>query len=161
MKYVFSIVAAALAISSAFWPAPATGQDAKLVAEYEDPKIVSYVVGGNIGDNLRRNDFEVDLDEFSEGLKQAFKGEDLKYTEESRTEILRAFSKEKQLPKSVVNKIVSYLMGGDVGANLKQSAMEIRVEEFLEGVNLAFHEKELRYSREERSQIMNAVANHH
>lgn len=138
--------------------APPKAQAEKPSAEYKDPKVVSYLLGGDIGANIKRNGLALDLDEFVEGLRLAIDGRDLKYSDEMRRRILSAYGNDRALPKPLVEKVVSYLMGGNIGANIKRSGLRLELDEFVEGLKLAAGGKALRYPEEERRRILTAFS---
>lgn len=132
---------------------PAVAQDGE---QHQDPKIISYLLGGDIGGNMKRTEIKHDLDRFVDGMKCAFDGKPLEYTEKDRVRILNSFSKEQQLPGPLVEEIVSYLMGGNTGAGMKRSGMEFDLDSFVDGLRTAYDGKEFKYSKEERRKIINA-----
>lgn len=68
----------------------------KETTEHKDPAIVSYLIGADIGANMKRNDIELQTDRFMAGLKAALAGEKMEFSDEDKGRILGAFSRERQ-----------------------------------------------------------------
>ena len=77
-------------------PAAAKPAPPKETTEHKDPKVVSYLIGADIGTNMKRNDIELDIERFTAGLKSALAGTELEFSEEDKRRILQAFSTERQ-----------------------------------------------------------------
>jgi FKBP-type peptidyl-prolyl cis-trans isomerase len=76
-------------------PAPAPAPP-KETTEHKDPKVVSYLIGADIGANMKRNEIDLDIERFTAGLKAALAGGDLDFSEEDKRRILGAFSQDRQ-----------------------------------------------------------------
>lgn len=76
--------------------APAKPEPPKETTEHKDPKVVSYLIGADIGANMKRSDIDLDIDRFTAGLKAALAGSDLEFTEPDKQRILQAFSQDRQ-----------------------------------------------------------------
>jgi FKBP-type peptidyl-prolyl cis-trans isomerase FklB len=64
-------------------------------AELKDQKEkVSYGIGMNIGNNLKRGGYDVDVDTLAGAIRDVLAGKDLKMTEQQAREALTAFQKE-------------------------------------------------------------------
>jgi FKBP-type peptidyl-prolyl cis-trans isomerase FklB len=68
----------------------------KETTEHRDPKIVSYLIGADIGANMKRNDIELDVERFTAGLKAALAESELEFSQEDTRRILQAFSQDRQ-----------------------------------------------------------------
>lgn len=68
----------------------------KVTTEHKDKKIVSYLIGADIGSNIKRGEMDIDIDRFVEGFKAAFGSKLLEYSDEDKSRILSAFSQERQ-----------------------------------------------------------------
>jgi FKBP-type peptidyl-prolyl cis-trans isomerase FklB len=67
----------------------------KPMGEFKDAKEkLSYSIGVNIGNNLKRNGFEVDTEVLSGALKDAFAGKETKMTDPQAMEVIRAHQTE-------------------------------------------------------------------
>lgn len=75
---------------------PAKPEAPKETTEHKDPKVVSYLIGADIGANMKRNDISLDVERFTAGLKAALDGGELEFSEEDKRRILQAFSQERQ-----------------------------------------------------------------
>ncbi len=64
--------------------------------EHKDMKTVSYLIGMDIGANMKRGEIELDIDRFAAGLKAALEGADTEFSDEDKQRILSAFSRERQ-----------------------------------------------------------------
>lgn len=106
MKRQFSVIFTIIALGL-----PAFGQgekskpaaDAKVAAkpkvtnEHKDMKIVSYLIGADIGANMQRAGLDIDLDRFLAGFKAALGSQLLDYSDEDKNRILGAFSQDRQV----------------------------------------------------------------
>jgi FKBP-type peptidyl-prolyl cis-trans isomerase FklB len=75
---------------------------------------ISYIIGSDVGGNLKKNNIEVNSDLFSIGLNNALKGTDSLFSIEIRQEIMTRFQKEltaKQQEKSNVESGKNKLAG--------------------------------------------------
>ncbi len=64
-------------------------------SELKDSKAkLSYAIGINIGNNLKRNNYEVDVDTLAGGIRDALTGKELKLTEAQSREVLQSYTKE-------------------------------------------------------------------
>ena len=68
----------------------------KVTNEHKDKKIVSYLIGADIGSNMKRGELDIDIDRFIEGFKAALGSKLLEYSDEDKGRILSAFSQERQ-----------------------------------------------------------------
>jgi len=68
----------------------------KETTEHKDPKVVSYLIGADIGANMNRNDIEIDVEMFIDGFRSALEEKDLKFSEDDKKRILQAFSQARQ-----------------------------------------------------------------
>ncbi|MCH2061383.1 MAG: FKBP-type peptidyl-prolyl cis-trans isomerase [Verrucomicrobiales bacterium] len=68
----------------------------KVTTEHKDKKIVSYLIGADIGSNMKSGGLDIDIDRFMAGFKAALGGELLEYSDEDKNRILRAFSQDRQ-----------------------------------------------------------------
>ena len=68
----------------------------KETTEHKDMSVVSYLIGADIGANMKRSEIDLDLDRFSAGIKAALEGGELEFSEEDRRRILQAFSRDRQ-----------------------------------------------------------------
>jgi len=68
----------------------------KVTNEHKDKKIVSYLIGADIGSNMKRGELDIDIDRFIEGFKAALGSKLLEYSDEDKSRILSAFSQERQ-----------------------------------------------------------------
>ena len=105
MKRPFSIISTIFALML-----PAFGQEGKskpaasvqspakpkAANEHKDMKIVSYLIGADIGTNMKSGNLDVEIDRFMAGFKAALSGELLEYSDEDKNRILRAFSQDRQ-----------------------------------------------------------------
>ena len=57
-------------------------------------KAVSYIIGADLGQKLKTNSVEADLDNVIAGLKEAFAGTESKYSPEEQQKIMTAFQNE-------------------------------------------------------------------
>jgi FKBP-type peptidyl-prolyl cis-trans isomerase FkpA len=73
-------------------PAPAVVEK----NEHKDPKVVSYLIGADIGANMKRSEIDLDIDRFVAGLQTALGGKDLEFSDEDKQRILQAFSQDRQ-----------------------------------------------------------------
>ncbi len=64
--------------------------------EHKDPKTVSYLIGADIGANMKRSEIDLDVERFVAGLKTALAGGELEFSDEDKARILRAFSQDRQ-----------------------------------------------------------------
>lgn len=93
---VFTLPAAAeedkvAPVTPAVPAAKAAAQD-----EHKDPKIVSYLIGADIGANMKRGNIDLDIERFTVGLKTALAGSELEFNDEQKRRILQAFSQDRQ-----------------------------------------------------------------
>src|SRR2546426_7094832 len=66
-------------------------------SEIKDPKAkLSYSVGMNIGNNLKRSGFDVDVDVLAAAIKDVLAGRELKLTDQQARDALSAYQKELQ-----------------------------------------------------------------
>jgi FKBP-type peptidyl-prolyl cis-trans isomerase len=64
-------------------------------AELKDQKEkVSYSIGMNIGNNLKRSGYEVDVDVLARAIKDVLSGKESKMTEQQAREVMMSYSKE-------------------------------------------------------------------
>lgn len=98
---IFSMIVLILpAFGQAEKPKPAVGAKAvakpKVTNEHKDMKIVSYLIGADIGANMKRAELEIEIDRFLAGFKAALGSQLLDYSDEDKTRILNAFSQDRQ-----------------------------------------------------------------
>ncbi|MCP4846327.1 MAG: FKBP-type peptidyl-prolyl cis-trans isomerase [Verrucomicrobiaceae bacterium] len=98
---IFSMIALILPVSGEDDKSkPATGAQVaakpKVTNEHKDMKIVSYLIGADIGSNMQRAGLEIDIDRFLAGFKAALNSKVLDYSDEDKTRILNAFSQDRQ-----------------------------------------------------------------
>ena len=97
---IFASLAVLLASAAGQQPKPAVapGEPDPTAGgtEHKDTKITSYLIGADIGGNLKRGEIELDTERFVAGLKAALAGDKLEFSEEDKARILRAFSQERQ-----------------------------------------------------------------
>jgi FKBP-type peptidyl-prolyl cis-trans isomerase FklB len=74
-------------------PAPAN-PPAPAPAEPVDMKVVSYIIGADLGLKLRTNSVEASLDNLIAGIKDALGGAEPKYSQEEQQKIMTAFQNE-------------------------------------------------------------------
>jgi FKBP-type peptidyl-prolyl cis-trans isomerase len=105
MKRPFSVIFTIIALSlPAFGQGekskPAAGAKTadkpKVTNEHKDKKVVSYLIGADIGSNMKRGDLDIDIDRFIEGFKAALGSQLLEYSDEDKNRILSAFSQDRQ-----------------------------------------------------------------
>src|SRR5258708_6784742 len=64
-------------------------------AELKDTKEkVSYSIGMNIGNNLKRSGYEVDVDVLAGAIKDVLTGKESKITEQQARDVMMSYSKE-------------------------------------------------------------------
>ena len=64
--------------------------------EHKDMKIVSYLIGADIGTNMKTAELGIEVEQFIEGFKAAVAGKKINYSDEDKQRILGAFSAERQ-----------------------------------------------------------------
>ena len=149
---------------------------------HKDVKVVSYIIGSDLGGQIRKRS-QVDLDDFMEGFKLSFRGQRLKCTPEDANRLLSKRNKsfDKRLDEMFLDisldgwlavladrsegiiqgtlesksemQLISYLLGGNVGYNMRRYNMELEVPDFSEGLSDSFNSKPLKFSEQERQQI--------
>ena len=88
MKQILLVTLSLTALQPAIWAA-----DEK--SELKDQKAkVSYGIGMNFGNNLKRSGYEVDLDVLTAAIKDVMSGKETKLTEAQAREVLMSYSKE-------------------------------------------------------------------
>src|SRR6266481_153952 len=91
MKRGFNtLLAAALGFSSL--PLMAGTEDTSGLKDQKEK--ISYALGVNIGNNLKRNGFDVDFDVFLGAMKDSMKGTPLKLSEAQVREVLTGYQRE-------------------------------------------------------------------
>lgn len=75
---------------------PAPAPPAKAQDEHKDPKVVSYLIGADIGANMKRSEIDLDIDRFVAGLQTALGGKELEFSDADKQRILQAFSQSRQ-----------------------------------------------------------------
>lgn len=97
---IFASLAVLVASATAQQPKPAVAPGASDPNagsnEHKDSKITSYLIGADIGANLKRGEIELDIERFTAGLKAALAGDKLEFSDEDKARILRAFSQDRQ-----------------------------------------------------------------
>ena len=63
-------------------------------AEPVDMKAVSYIIGADLGQKLKTNSVDANLDDLITGIKQALAGAEPKYSQEEQQKIMTAFQNE-------------------------------------------------------------------
>ena len=88
MKQILLVTLSLTALQPVIWAA-----DEK--SELKDQKAkVSYGIGMNFGNNLKRSGYEVDLDVLTAAIKDVMSGKETKLTEAQAREVLMSYSKE-------------------------------------------------------------------
>jgi len=67
----------------------------KETTEHKDMKIVSYLIGADIGSNMKNAELAIEVERFVEGFKAAIAGNKIDYSDDDKNRILQAFSKER------------------------------------------------------------------
>ena len=77
-------------------PAPPASANppASVPADPVDMKVVSYIIGADLGQKLRTNSVEANLDNLIAGIKDALAGVEPKYSQEEQQKIMTAFQNE-------------------------------------------------------------------
>lgn len=77
-------------------PGPAVARPAQPAqpAKPVDMDAVSYIIGANLGQQLKTNQVEANLDQVINGVKEGFAGGEPKYSKEEQQEIMTAFQTE-------------------------------------------------------------------
>jgi FKBP-type peptidyl-prolyl cis-trans isomerase FklB len=75
-------------------------------SELKDQKSkVSYGIGMNIGNNLKRSGYEIDVDTLAGAIKDVMAGKELKLTDAQAREVLMSYSKEMQAKREEERKL--------------------------------------------------------
>ena len=74
----------------------AKAESTKETNEHKDMKIVSYLIGADIGSNMKTAELGIEVEQFIEGFKAAVAGKKINYSDEDKQRILGAFSAERQ-----------------------------------------------------------------
>lgn len=74
--------------------APAAPANAPAPADPVDMKVVSYIIGADLGQKLRTNSVDASLDNLIAGIKDALAGAEPKYSQEEQQKIMTAFQNE-------------------------------------------------------------------
>ena len=68
----------------------------KETTEHKDMKIVSYLIGADIGSNMKNAELGIEVERFIEGFKAAVAGKQIEFSDEDKQRILGAFSADRQ-----------------------------------------------------------------
>ncbi|MEC7357686.1 MAG: FKBP-type peptidyl-prolyl cis-trans isomerase [Verrucomicrobiota bacterium] len=67
----------------------------KETTEHKDMKIVSYLIGADIGSNMKNAELAIEVERFVEGFKAAIAGKKIDFSDDDKNRILQAFSKDR------------------------------------------------------------------
>ena len=68
----------------------------KETTEHKDMKIVSYLIGADIGSNMKNAELGIEVERFIEGFKASVAGKKIEFSDEDKQRILGAFSADRQ-----------------------------------------------------------------
>jgi len=99
-------VAFAAALAIVAWQTPAFGADDKPALEDQKSKM-SYAIGMNIGNNIKRGAVELDVDVLSGAIKDALAGKQPKLTDQQAQEAIMAYQQESRTKREEERKKMS------------------------------------------------------
>jgi FKBP-type peptidyl-prolyl cis-trans isomerase FklB len=81
-------------VIAVFGPFAATAQDDKAAGDESLESRVSYIIGIQLGSNFKDDPFEIDIDRFVEGLRDALAGEEPEMTEAEMQQTMMEFQEQ-------------------------------------------------------------------
>ena len=94
--FLHSLLGLALIINLSAQADKTKSESNKDANEHKDMKIVSYLIGADIGTNMKTAELGIEVEQFIEGFKAAVAGKKINYSDEDKQRILGAFSAERQ-----------------------------------------------------------------
>ena len=105
----------------------------------------SYLVGADIGTNFKRNGIKVERSQFVAGCSDVMQGKQPAMTDEEMSSVLQKLREKLMAAQGnpeakplegddAFLKQLSYVLGADIGTDLKRSQLEIKVEPFVRAI---------------------------